>query len=74
MWRIAAKLLWAFEFVEPLDPITKEVQSLEPNAYTSANLVCPLPFKVRIKARSDAHVDAIRKEIAGAEEFLSQYD
>ncbi|KAF4334393.1 oxidoreductase [Fusarium beomiforme] len=74
MWRITAKLLWAFEFAEPLDPVTKEVQHLDPNAYTSANLVCPLPFKVRVTPRSQAHVEVIKRELVGAEEFLSQYD
>ncbi|CAI4218720.1 unnamed protein product [Parascedosporium putredinis] len=74
MWRIAAKLLWAFEFAEPLDPATGKVQHLDPDAYTSSNLVCPLPFKVRIKPRSETHVEIIKKEVAGAMEFLSQYD
>lgn len=74
MWRITAKLLWAFEFSEPLDPVTGRVQPLDPDAYTSANLVCPLPYNVRIKPRSKAHVEAIKRELAGAEEFLSQYN
>lgn len=74
MWRITAKLLWAFEFAEPLDPVTGKVQPLDPDAYTSANLVCPLPFKVRITPRSQAHVDIIKRELAGAEDFLAQYN
>jgi hypothetical protein len=74
MWRITAKLLWAFEFSEPIDPVTGKVQPIDPSAYTSANLVCPLPFKVNIKPRSDAHVTVIRRELDSAAEFLSQYD
>lgn len=74
MWRITARLLWAFEFAEPLDPITGKVQTLDPNAYTSANLVCPLPFKVRVVPRSQQHIDVIKKELHGAEEFLQQYN
>lgn len=74
MWRITAKLLWAFEFAEPINPATGEVEPLDQDAYTSANLVCPLPYKVRIKPRSQAHVDAIKRELAGAQEFLAQYD
>jgi hypothetical protein len=74
MWRITAKLLWAFEFSEPIDPATGQVQPLDANAYTSSNLVCPLPFKVRIKTRSQQHAEVIEKEVASAEEFLSQYD
>ncbi|KAJ5633479.1 cytochrome P450 oxidoreductase [Penicillium lividum] len=74
MWRITAKLLWAFEFGEPIDPETGKVKPLDPNAYTSANLVCPLPFEVRIKLRSPAHGEVMKRELANAEEFLSQYN
>ena len=74
MWRITAKLLWAFEFSEPIDPATGQVQPLDPDAYTSANLVCPLPYKVHIRPRSEAHVAVIKRELTGAEEFLAQYD
>ncbi|RHZ50537.1 hypothetical protein CDV55_103176 [Aspergillus turcosus] len=74
MWRITAKLLWAFEFEEPIDPETGKVKPLDPNAYTSANLVCPLPFEVRIKLRSPEHGEVIKRELANAEEFLSQYN
>ena len=74
MWRITAKLLWAFEFSEPIDPVTGKVQPLDPDAYTSANLVCPLPFKVNIKPRSPAHIEVIKRELEGAMEFLAQYD
>mgnify|MGYP002380122861 FL=1 len=74
MWRITAKLLWAFEFEEPIDPETGEVKHLDPNAYTSSNLVCPLPFDIRVKLRSAEHGEVIRRELANAEEFLSQYN
>lgn len=73
MWRITAKVLWAFEFEEPIDPETGKVKPLDPNAYTSANLVCPLPFDVRIKLRSPKHGEVIKRELANAEDFLSQY-
>jgi hypothetical protein len=74
MWRITAKLLWAFEFSETTDPVTGKVKSLDQDAYTSANLVCPLPYMVNIKPRSAAHVEAIKRELESAEVFLSQYN
>ncbi|KAF4474647.1 cytochrome P450 oxidoreductase [Fusarium agapanthi] len=74
MWRIAAKLIWAFDISEPVDPKTGKVQPLDVDAYTSSNLVCPMPFNVQMKPRSQAHVESIKREIAGAEEFLSQYE
>ncbi|KAH8901190.1 putative cytochrome P450 oxidoreductase [Thozetella sp. PMI_491] len=74
MWRIASKLLWAFEFSEPVDPATGKVMPLDPNAYNPGILQAPLPFKVQIKPRSEAHISIIRREFAQAQEFLSQYE
>jgi hypothetical protein len=68
MWRVTAKLLWAFTFEELPD------QPLDVNAYTSANLVRPLDYKVKVTPRSQQHLDVIRNELKGALEFLSRYD
>jgi hypothetical protein len=74
MWRITAKLLWAFEFSEPIDPVTGKVQPLDENAYTSSNLVCPLPYRVSIKPRSDEHLAVIRRDLGAALDFLKPYE
>ncbi|KAJ4361114.1 uncharacterized protein N0V89_001683 [Didymosphaeria variabile] len=74
MWRVAAKLLWAFEFAEPIDPVTGKVIPLDVNAYTSANLVRPMEFKVRVKPRSDKHLKVMEGELSGAIEFLKQFE
>lgn len=74
MWRIAAKMLWAFEFSEPLDPMTGAVVPLDPHAYNPGILQAPLPFRVRITPRSEAHVAAIKRESAAAIDVLRQYD
>ena len=68
MWRVTAKLLWAFDFEEIPD------QPLDVNAYTSSNLVRPLEYQVKVSLRSEAHGEVIKKELKGALEFLSQYD
>ncbi|KAF4840349.1 Cytochrome P450 monooxygenase yanC [Colletotrichum siamense] len=73
MWRIAAKLLWAFDFAEPLDPETGKVTPLDANAYNPGILQAPLEFKARITPRSEAHVATIRREYTDAEGFLAQY-
>ncbi|KAJ0337524.1 hypothetical protein COL26b_006343 [Colletotrichum chrysophilum] len=73
MWRIAAKLLWAFDFAEPLDPETGKVTPLDANAYNPGILQAPLEFKARITPRSEAHVATIRREHTDAERFLAQY-
>ncbi|KIW74527.1 hypothetical protein Z517_11297 [Fonsecaea pedrosoi CBS 271.37] len=74
MWRIAAKLLWAFDISEPKDPITGEVIHLDENAYTSAILMCPLPFKVDITPRSADHLACIERELSSAMSFMSQWN
>lgn len=74
MWRIAAKLLWAFEFAEPLDPATGKVLPLDPDAYNPGILQAPLPYKVRITPRSKEHVKKIKSELSSALKFLSAYD
>lgn len=68
MWRVTAKLLWAFEFEELPD------KPLDVNAYTSSNLVRPLEFEVKVNPRSQKHQDVIKREVTGALDFLSQYD
>ena len=74
MWRIAAKLLWAFEFSEPIDPQTGKVVHLDPNAYNPGILQAPLRFKVQIKPRSAGHVAQIKKEQNEAFMVLKQFD
>lgn len=73
MWRIASKLLWAFDIAEPLDPLTGKVVPLDTNAYNPGITQAPLPFKVRITPRSKAHAAAISKELNGALDFLSPF-
>jgi cytochrome P450 len=68
MWRVTAKLLWAFEFEELPD------KPLDVNAYTSSNLVRPLEYEVKVTPRSKQHQDVIRRELISASEFVSQYD
>jgi len=47
---------------------------LDPYAYNPGILQAPLPFEVQIKPRSAEHVAKIKKELAGALDFLKQYD
>jgi hypothetical protein len=74
MWRIVAKLLWAFDISEPVDPVTGQVQPLDVNAFSSAILSCPLPFKVQVKPRSPQHLEVITRELGRANEFMSQWE
>lgn len=74
MWRIAAKLLWAYEFSEPVDTVTGKVISLDVNAYNPGILQAPLPFNVQIKVRSERHAATIEKELTGALDFLKQWE
>jgi len=68
MWRIAAKLIWAFDIGE-LDE-----KPLDVDAYTSCILVSPLPFQVKVKPRSEMHLTTIKRELVQAQEFFKQYE
>jgi hypothetical protein len=74
MWRIAAKLLWAFEFAEPIDPKTGVTMSIDADAYNRGILQAPLPFNVTITPRSPQHIAAIKSEIASAKDFLAPWE
>ena len=74
MWRIASKLLWAFDISEPKDPVTGQVIHLDEDAYTSAILMCPLPFRVDIVPRSAEHFACIKRELSSALDFMSQWN
>lgn len=74
MWRIAAKLLWAFDFAEPVDASTGKVAPLDIDGYADGTLRMPLPFKVRITPRSQTHINLIKSEKGRALHFLRQYD
>lgn len=74
MWRIAAKLLWAYEFSEPVDPTTGKRISLDANAYNAGILQAPLQFNVQIKVRSEKHAATIKKELVGALDFLKKWE
>lgn len=74
MWRIVAKLMWAFNLHEPIDEDTGKTVPLDENAYTSCILVSPLPFKVLVEPRSQEVLQSVKRAKAEALDFLSQYD
>lgn len=74
LWRITAKLLWAFDFAEPRNPITGAIEHIDSRAYTSGAATSPLPFKVDIRVRSDTHRATIEREYAEAQEFMKQFE
>jgi cytochrome P450 len=73
-WRIAAKILWAFEILEPTDPVTGKVKPLDVNSYTEGLLHAPLPYEVVFKPRSKAHIETIRREYASSIKELERYE
>jgi hypothetical protein len=74
MWRIMAKLLWAFNLKESMDPVTGKVVPHDENANNSCILVCSLPFKLRVKPRSEAVLQTVKPEKAEVLAFMSQDD
>ncbi|KAL2855262.1 cytochrome P450 [Aspergillus pseudodeflectus] len=73
-WRMVAKLLWAFDISEPIDPQTGKKIPLDPDAYETGLLHAPLPFKASIKVRSKAHADTIRREMDEAKKAFAQWE
>lgn len=74
MWRIAAKLLWAYEISEPIDTVTGKTIPLDTSKYNPGILQAPLPFKVSIKPRSEKHAATIRRELEESLEFLKKWN
>ena len=72
-WRIAAKILWAFDILEPTDPKTGKTISLDPENYIDGLLHTPMAYKVIFKPRSQGHVDLINREFESAMEVLEPY-
>jgi cytochrome P450 len=72
-WRIAAKVLWAFEIIEPTDPKTGQ-GILDVDAYTEGLLHAPLPYQVIFKPRSEAHIATIRREYKAAMAALEPFE
>lgn len=73
-WRIAAKLLWAFEISPGLDSATGKPVQLDPDAYNEGLLHGPAPFKCMFKPRSQAHIDIIKAGLPNAQKFLQPYE
>ncbi|KAL1969798.1 hypothetical protein VTN77DRAFT_7307 [Rasamsonia byssochlamydoides] len=73
-WPVIAKLLWAFEFSEPIDQKTGETISLDADAYTIGLVHAPLPFAVTIKPRSQGHIETIKRETPAAWEILRPWE
>ncbi|KAK7207664.1 putative cytochrome P450 oxidoreductase [Myxozyma melibiosi] len=73
-WRIAAKLLWAFEISPAIDPATKKPIPIDSHDYSPGIAQFPNPFKVEIKPRSALHVAKIKEEKTRALEFLQRFN
>ncbi|KAL1381592.1 cytochrome P450 [Phyllosticta capitalensis] len=65
MWRMTAKILWAFE-VLPVD--------VDLTRYSEGFFMFPLPYKVEFRPRSAAHVATMRREGGAAAEFLKRFE
>lgn len=73
-WRIVAKLIWAFEIKEPVDPQTGKTIPLDPDDYTTGLLHAPNRYKVTFKPRSQAHVETIKREYVKSLKDLAPFD
>ncbi|GME35082.1 cytochrome p450 [Neofusicoccum parvum] len=65
MWRMTAKILWAFDII-PID--------VHPENYHEGIMHYPEPFKVEFRPRSESHIKAITREAKLALDFLTKYE
>lgn len=73
-WRMAARLLWAFEILKPIDPKTGKPVDLDTEKYREGLNHCPEPFNVVFKPRSQTHIDTIMREALKSSEVLQAYE
>ncbi|KAL1625856.1 hypothetical protein SLS56_007175 [Neofusicoccum ribis] len=73
MWRMTAKLLWAYDIVPAVDAAGNEVP-IDVDAYEDGIINQPKPYAVQFRARSAAHEETVRREAAAAMEFLARYE
>ncbi|KAF2828283.1 cytochrome P450 oxidoreductase-like protein [Ophiobolus disseminans] len=73
VWRMTAKILWAFEIKRAVDEHGKDVE-LSPDAYEIGMSAAPMPFKVRIVPRTAKHAAVIRSAAADIKKFLKQWE
>lgn len=73
-----AKLLWAFEMSEPVDPQTGKTipVDIDPETgYMDGFLNCAKDFKATVRVRSEQHQQTLLREFAVAEqEVFSRYE
>jgi hypothetical protein len=74
MWRIMAKILWAFTITKETDPTTGQPIEIDTDAYNPGILQAPLPFKAKIVPRSQAHVETIRREWRESRDVLAKFE
>jgi cytochrome P450 len=72
LWRMIAQILWAFD-IEP-ERENGEAVGLDVDAYEDGLLLTPLPFRVRLVARSRKHAEVVRKVVAERGEDLKKWE
>lgn len=73
-WRIAAKILWAYDILEPLDPTTGEIAPLDTMNYKTGISMEPRPFSVRLIPRSAEHAASISRYVLDAASVLALWE
>ncbi|EFX05735.1 cytochrome p450 monooxygenase [Grosmannia clavigera kw1407] len=73
-WRAIAKILWAFDIVMPIDPVTGTAVVPEPEAYEEGLVSGSKPFQVEFRLRSPAHEAVILREVEGSLADLRKYE
>ncbi|OAG03879.1 cytochrome P450 oxidoreductase-like protein [Paraphaeosphaeria sporulosa] len=73
LWRLTARLLWAYSIKPELDEKGNELE-IDTDAYDDGLLCCPKPFNVRFVPRSEKHVEVIKKDFEAVEDYLKTWE
>jgi hypothetical protein len=74
MWRMLAKLIWAYDILPAVDPQTGEPAVLDVDDCFDGVLRFPKPFKVQFKARNAKRESIIRQSFKEAEQFIARWE
>lgn len=73
-WRVFAKVLWAFDIEPEVDGRTGRREVIDTEAFENNFLPFPTEYRVRFVPRSERHVEVLRRDAEGVEEFLKGWE
>ncbi|THH17464.1 hypothetical protein EW146_g3349 [Bondarzewia mesenterica] len=74
MMATTMNFLWAFDFKEAIDPVSKRRIPVDINNYSEGIATAPNPFKCEIRVRSPLHASIIKQEFRSARSVFERFE